>query len=160
MHFPCHSPKNILFFLSPYAITLYDILILRRGCAEVRHFATGDAFCYSILHHYLWGLHKLLLHKELRQKWRPNFAVSPYGARVYVESLENRTIPPNAVQYAAYAVQIYTPAHMLYKHSRISVVSNKALKCIVYLIRHVKHSPRSRSQPCRHTWTDSPPYHR
>jgi hypothetical protein len=160
MHFPCHSPKNLFFFLSPYVATLYNILILRRGCAEVRHFATGDAFCYSILLHHLWGRRKCLNHKELRRAGRADFAVSPYGTMVCVEFLEDRTIPPYAVQYAAYAVQIYTPAHMLYKHSRITMMSNKAVKCIVYLIRHIKHSPRSRSQPCRYTWTDSPQYHR
>ena len=88
MHFPCHSPKNLFFFLSHYATILYIILILRRGCAKVRHFATGDAFCYSILLHYLWGRRKCLNHKELRQKWRPNFAVSPYISRVYVEFFE------------------------------------------------------------------------
>jgi len=88
MHLLCHSPKNIFFFLSPYATTLYNFLILRRGCAKVRHFATGDAFCYSVLLHHLWGRRKCLNHKELRQKWRPNFAVSPYGTRVYVEYLE------------------------------------------------------------------------
>jgi len=51
MHFLCHSPENIFFFLSPYATTLYDILILRSHRAKVWHFATGVAFCYSILQH-------------------------------------------------------------------------------------------------------------
>jgi hypothetical protein len=83
MHFPCHSPKNLFFFLSPYVATLYNILILRRGCAEVRHFATGDAFCYSILLHHLWGRRKLLWRKGLRRAGRTDFVVSPYGTRVY-----------------------------------------------------------------------------
>jgi len=138
MHFPCHSPKNIFFFLSPYATTLYNFLILRRGCAKVKHFATGVAFCYSILLHHLWGRCKCLIYKELRQKWRPDFAVSPYTTTVYVEFSQNRTIPSNAVHDAADTVQTYTLSHMLYKRSRITVVSNKATKRILYLNRHVQ----------------------
>jgi hypothetical protein len=60
MHLLCHSPKNIFFFLSPYATILYVILILRSRRAKVWHFATGVAFRYSILLHYLWGQRKSL----------------------------------------------------------------------------------------------------
>jgi hypothetical protein len=104
----------------------------------VRHFATGVAFCYSILLHHLWGRRKCLNHKELRQNCGPDFAVSPYGARVCVEFLENRTIPPNAVHDATDTVHTYTLPHMLHKRGRITVVSNKATKCILYLNRHVQ----------------------
>jgi hypothetical protein len=55
---------------------------LRSRRAKVWHFATGVAFCYSVLLHYLWCQRKSLWHKGLRQKRRAYVDLSPYAARV------------------------------------------------------------------------------
>ena len=79
---------------------------------------------------------KSLEHKHLRQILPANLVVSTYALRVYVEFLEYRTIPPNAVHYPADTVQTYTLAHMLNKRGRVAVTSNQPPHSILHLNGH------------------------
>jgi hypothetical protein len=51
--------------------------------------------------------------------------------------LENRAISTDTIHDAADTVHTYTLSHMLYKCSRIAMMSNKATECILYLNGHV-----------------------
>ncbi len=95
---------------------------------------------------------KSLSHKHLRQNYGPDFAISPYGSRLYVESVPlqggkylgrvnsvGRTIITNSIVNATHSVQTNIAAQVAYIHGRMTMNRNQTKQRLFHrhLNRHV-----------------------